>query len=127
MIRITMPLDAPMPWVAPQDIAAVAAARLLSTDWSGREVQAVHGPEDLTWARATEIVGAVTGRPLRAEQISDDAMREGLRGAGMSEKQAESIVGMTAGLRDDFTPEQPRDVVSTTPTTLAAWAAQHLR
>ena len=122
-----MPLDAPMPWVAPQDIAAVAVARLLSTEWSGRAVQAVHGPEDLSWARATEIVSAVTGRPLRAERISDDAMREGLRGVGMSEKQAESIVGMTAGLRDDFTPEQPRDVVSTTPTTLAAWAAQHLR
>ena len=44
VIRVTMPLDAPMPWVAPQDIAAVAVARLLSTDWSGREVQAVHGP-----------------------------------------------------------------------------------
>jgi uncharacterized protein YbjT (DUF2867 family) len=127
VIRVTMPLDAPMPWVAPQDIAAVAVARLLSTDWAGREIQAVHGPEDLSWEQATAIVSAVTGKPLRAERISDDAMREGLRGAGMSDKQVEAIIGMSAGLREDFTPEQARDVVTTTPTTLAAWAAQHLR
>jgi hypothetical protein len=72
-------------------------------------------------------VAAVTGRPLRAERISDDAMRERLRGVGMADKQVEAILGMSTGLRDDFVPGQPRDVVSTTPTTLAAWAAQHLR
>ncbi len=31
---------------------------------------------------------------------------------------------MTAGTRD-LTPEQPRDVLTTTPTTLAAWAYAH--
>jgi hypothetical protein len=37
------------------------------------------------------------------------------------------VIGMTAGLRDDFTPEQPRSVLTTTPTSPAAWAYAHLR
>jgi hypothetical protein len=39
----------------------------------------------------------------------------------------EAIVGMSAGLREGFVPEQPRDEVSTTETTLASWAANALR
>jgi uncharacterized protein YbjT (DUF2867 family) len=41
--------DAARPWVDPRDIGDVAAARLLSPSWSGRVVQAVHGPDDLSW------------------------------------------------------------------------------
>lgn len=33
---------------------------------------------------------------------------------------------MTAGSRD-LVPEQPRDLITTTPTTLASWAYAHLR
>ncbi len=43
-IPVVLPVDQPMPWVAPRDIADVAVGRLLSPDWSGRTVQAVHGP-----------------------------------------------------------------------------------
>ncbi len=39
----TLPTDLRMPWVDPRDISEVAAVRLLG-DWSGRSVQAVHGP-----------------------------------------------------------------------------------
>lgn len=44
VLRVAMSVDAPMPWVDPRDIGDVAAARLLSTGWSGRHVQAVHRP-----------------------------------------------------------------------------------
>jgi NAD(P)H dehydrogenase (quinone) len=36
-------------------------------------------------------------------------------------------VGMSAGLREGFVAEQPRTVVTTTPSTLEGWAAAHLR
>ena len=126
VLRVTWPVDAPMPWVDPRDIGDVAAARLLSTEWSGRTVQAVHGPEDLSYAQVAEIVGSVTGRPLRAEQIPDDAMRAALRGAGLPDATVESILGMSIGLREGFTPEDERTIFTTTPTTLAAWASAHL-
>lgn len=127
VVPVLLPVDRPMPWVAPRDIAEVATTRLLSTDWSGRQVQAVHGPEDLTWAQATAVVAAAVGRPMRAERIEDDAMREALRGVGMSEALVEAVIGMSSGLRDGFVPEQARSLSTTTPTTLASWAYDELR
>ena len=79
VLPLTMPVDLRLSWVDPRDVGDVAAARLLSTDWSGRHVLAVKGPEDLTFTEAVAIVSEVTGRSLRAEQIPDDAMRDALR------------------------------------------------
>ncbi|QFG22978.1 NAD(P)H-binding protein [Actinomadura sp. WMMB 499] len=118
--------DAPMPWVDPRDIGDVVAARLLNDAWRGRVVQAVHGPEDLTFTRVAEVLTGVLGRPVRLEARSDDDVRSGLRAAGLHPTAVEGIVGMTAGTRD-LVPEQARDVVTTTPTTLAAWARANLR
>jgi uncharacterized protein YbjT (DUF2867 family) len=126
-LATTRPLDEPMPWVDPQDIAAVAALRLLSGDWAGRQVQAVHGPADLTWAEAAEALSAATGVPVKAQEITDDEQPAALRAAGMSEVAVEGIVGMAAGKREGFTPQQPRSALTTTPSSLAGWAVTHLR
>ena len=127
MIPVILPLDQTLPWVAPRDIAEVAVTRLLSTGWSGRSVQGVHGPADLTWPQAAEIVSAAIGRPLRAERVDDEGMRGVLRRAGMSPGLVEAVIGMSVGLREGFVPEQPRTVQTTTPTTLASWAYDVLR
>ena len=100
---------------------------LLSTDWSGRQVQAVHGPADLTWTEAVEIVSAAIDRPLTVQQISDDHMRAGMLESGMPEKFVDAIMGMSTGLRDGFVPEQARTIQTTTPATLGAWAYEVLR
>ena len=113
------PLDEPMPWVDPRDIAAVATGRLLATDRSGRQVQAVHGPADLTWTDAAAALSTATGRTIEAWQITADEQRA----AGLSEVVIEGIIGMSAG----FTPEQPRSALTTTPSSLVGWAATHLR
>ncbi|RXZ47218.1 NmrA family transcriptional regulator [Agromyces fucosus] len=126
-LQVILPVDQPMAWVAPRDIAEVAVTRLLSTKWSGRHVQAVHGPEDLTWRRVAEVVSEATGRPLRVERIPDDAMRDGMLGAGMPDTLVDALMGMSTGLRDGFVAEQPRTVLGTTPTTLASWAYDVLR
>ncbi len=126
-LQVILPLDLPMAWVAPRDIAEVATARLLSPDWSGRCVRAVHGAADLTWRQVADILTAATGRRIGVERITDDAMRSQLRRAGMSDALVEAVLGMSTGLREDFVPEQPRTVRTTTPTTLAAWAHDRLR
>ncbi|WP_227998785.1 NmrA family NAD(P)-binding protein [Nocardia australiensis] len=120
------PVDHPMAWVDPRDIGEIVVARLLS-DWSGTHVQAVHGPEDLTFSGVAEILSQVMGLRIRAERISDDAFRGSLRSAGLSDEQVEGIVGMSVGLRENFVAADERSVVTTTPTTLAAWAYAHLR
>ena len=121
------PVAEPMPWVDPRDIAVVASARLLARDWTGRQVQAVHGPADLTWTEAAATLSSATGVSIKAQQITDDDHRAVLRDAGMSEVAVEGIVGMSVGKRDGFTPEQPRTLLTTTPGDLAGWAITHLR
>jgi uncharacterized protein YbjT (DUF2867 family) len=126
-LTTTWPLETPMPWVDPRDIATVAAVRLLAHDWTGRHVQAVHGPQDLTWTEAAAALSTATGRSIEARQITRDEQGAALREAGMSEVAVEGILGMTAVLSEGFIPEQPRSVLTTTPTTLAGWAISHLR
>ena len=127
VLKAPMAVDYAQPWVDPRDISEIAAARLLSAGWSGRHVQAVHGPEDLTLTRVAEIISEVTGRRVRAETISQDTLRRSLRAAGLGDKQVEGMAGMSAVMRDDFTAEDKRSILTTTPTTLAAWAYVHLR
>jgi uncharacterized protein YbjT (DUF2867 family) len=126
-LKASMALDYAQPWVDPRDIGEVAAARLLSGGWSGRHVQAVHGPEDLSLSNVAEIISEVTGLRVRAETISVDTVRGSLRSAGLGDKQVEGIAGMSAVTREDFIAEDKRSILTTTPTTLAAWAYVHLR
>lgn len=126
-LATAMDIDRAIPWVAPADIATVAAGRVLSRTWSGRHIQAVHGPADLSFTDVAETLSSVCGRPVTAKQLSDDDVRSQLRQVGMPSPQIEAIVMMAAGFRKDFTPENPRSYATTTPTTLASWAAEHLR
>ena len=127
VLRAPMAVDFAQPWVDPRDIGDVAAARLLSSGWSGRHVQAVHGPSDLTLTEAAAIIGEAIGRPVRAETQSQASLRDGLRAAGFGEAMVEGLAGMSAVMRADFPVEDKRSIVTTTPTTLAAWAHAYLR
>ncbi|MBM2618229.1 NAD(P)H-binding protein [Actinoplanes sp. LDG1-06] len=126
VLTTTAPPSRRMPWVDPRDVGEVAAACLLA-GWSGSSVGAVHGPSDLTWTEVGEILTAALGRPVSIVQITDEQLREALTGAGLSEAAASGVAGMTSGIPGDFRPEQPRDVRTTTPSTLAGWAYANLR
>lgn len=94
-------------WVAPRDIAEVAVTRLLSTGWSGRCVQAVHGPADLTWPQAAEIVSTAAGHPLRAERIRDEAMRDILHNGGIAEASSTPSSACRPGCETNSSPNNP--------------------
>lgn len=125
-LRTVLPLDHRLSWVAPRDIAEVAALTLLNTSWHGHRVQAVHGPQDLSWNDVATLLTRLTGLPVRAEQISDDLMRQRYLTAGMPPALADAVLGMSTGLRDDFRAEQPRTATSTTPTRLTCWVQDEL-
>ncbi|NVI87177.1 NAD(P)H-binding protein [Actinomadura sp. BRA 177] len=120
-LRTVQPIDSPMSWVAPRDIAEVAALTLLSPGWTGRRVQAVHGPEDLSWAQVASILTEELGHEVRVEQIPDERMRAQYLQLGMPPVVADAVLGMSTGLRDGFVPEQGRSVITTTPTQLRGW------
>jgi hypothetical protein len=64
---------------------------------------------------------------VRGETISQATLRSSLRSAGLGDKQIEGMAGMSAVTREDFVAEDKRSILTTTPTTLAAWAYVHLR
>ncbi|MFC4372775.1 NAD(P)H-binding protein [Nocardia halotolerans] len=121
------PLDHAMPWVDPRDIGEIAAVRLLSDTWSGRVVQAVHGPQDLTFRAVAEILGEELGHEVTPVHLADGEFREMLGSVGLGRAQIDGIAGMAAGLSSDYVPADARTVLTTTPTTLAQWARTHLR
>lgn len=125
-LQTVLPPYLPMSWVAPRDIAEVAALTLLNLQWHGHRVQAVHGPQDLSWQQVAEILTDQVGHPVVVEQISDTEMREQYLAAGMPPAMADAVLGMSTGLRDNFHPEQPRTLATTTPTTLASWIHDEL-
>jgi uncharacterized protein YbjT (DUF2867 family) len=125
-LQTVLPLDAPMAWVAPRDIAEVAALTLLNREWMGHRVQAVHGPENLSWSQVAGILTQELGRNVNIERVTDEEMRQQYVDAGMPGAMADAVLGMSTGLRDDFAPEQERSVVTTTPTTLRAWVREEL-
>lgn len=125
-LATVLPLEFRMPWVAPRDIAEVAALALLNREWSGRRVRAVHGPADVSWTEVAAILTRELGREVTVQRIDDEEMRQALRAARMPEAMVEAVLGMSTGLRDDFTAEQPRSVLSATPTTLEAWVREEL-
>lgn len=126
-LTTTLPVDHRIPWVDPRDIGEIAVGRLLSESWSGSIPQGVHGPEDLSFADVADIVGTVIGREVVAQQVSDEEVALALAEVGMTADQVDGIVGMSRGLRAGFMPADERDVMTTTPTTLAAWSFSHLR
>jgi len=125
-LQTVLPIDAPMAWVAPRDIAEVAALTLLNREWTGHRVQAVHGPEDLSWSQVAGILTQELGRDVTVERVADEEMLQQYVAAGMPAAMADAVLGMSTGLRDDFMPEQERSVVTTTPTTLRTWVREEL-
>jgi len=126
MLETVLPVDAPMPWVAPRDIAEVATFLLLSQGWSGRRVQAVRGPEDLSWGQVARLLAEEIGHEVRVQGIADEQMRRQYLQAGMPPETADAMLGMSVGLRDGFAPEQERSPLTTTPTRLRTWIRDEL-
>jgi uncharacterized protein YbjT (DUF2867 family) len=110
--------DAPVPMVATRDIAEVAAAALVSRDWTGVEVRELLGPCDLSYAEATRILGAALGRPgLEYVRLPDAEMVEALVQAGFSPDTAALHVEMGRALsHGTIVPRGGRTSANTTPT-----------
>lgn len=125
-LHTVLPLDQALSWVAPRDIAEVAALTLLNDQCHGRQVRAVHGPCDLTWRQVAQILTEQVGHRVSVQRISDTEQREHYLTAGMPSKMADAVLGMSTGLRDDFVPEQQRTLATTTPTTLGSWIHDEL-
>jgi uncharacterized protein YbjT (DUF2867 family) len=111
------------PMVATRDIAEVATRRLLALDWTGRTVQGIHGPADISWDEAAGILSEVLHKPVHHVTVTPDQTLQALLGFGISADVAGQYLEMYEGFDSGrITPSEPRTPETTTPTTFQAWA-----
>ncbi|MEM6336019.1 MAG: NAD(P)H-binding protein [Bacteroidota bacterium] len=118
--------DVPVAMVATQDIAVVAADWLMDTTWSGRHVAGIHGPRDLSYDEAAQLVGETLGVPARAQQVPVEATVEQLQQFA-SPDWAKHLGDLYSNIATEDYSAEPRTEATTTPTTLEAFLAERVR
>jgi uncharacterized protein YbjT (DUF2867 family) len=127
VIYNALPADRKLPMVATADIGDVVAAKLLDRSWHGHRIVGVHGPADVSMGEAAKIIGDALGRPVTYTQVPIDALRDGLRQAGMSDSVIAGYIDMVNGLSAGAVGAEPRSEESTTPTSVAEFARTVIR
>jgi uncharacterized protein YbjT (DUF2867 family) len=119
--------DRKLPSAATSDVAQVAAGVLLDHSWTGVDSVPVLGPEDISYNDMALVLSEVLGRPVRFEQISNDAFKARLMSRGMSDAMAQGNVDMWIAKGNGLDNAVKRTPKSSTPTTFRDWASQVLR
>lgn len=122
-----MPGDVPFPQIATRDIADAAARLLQKRDWTGKSVHGLHGPADLTFQEAAQIVGEATGRSIQYVPISPEQGRQAFLSMGMGPAFVQGYLDMLESLAQPGAVAEPRTPETTTPTTLFQWAGETLK
>jgi uncharacterized protein YbjT (DUF2867 family) len=119
-----MRADLAIPMIATQDIAAVAARRLLALDFSGTSVQELLGQRDLTMVEATRILGRAIGKAdLPYVQFPYEEAEKAMTGMGMSPDAARSFIEMYRAFNEGLIrPTESRSAANTTPTSFEQFA-----
>ena len=117
--------DVAVAMVDPFDLAAVAAAALVSDGHQGHSY-VVSGPEALRPADRVRILGAALGRDLRLEALSDEAARAQMT-AEMPVEYVDAFFDFYVDGSLDESQVQPsvREVLGREPRTFEQWAAAH--
>jgi len=110
--------------VATQDIAKVASERMLERDFSGKTVQELLGPRDISMDEVTRIIGAKIGKPdLSYVHFSREDYVQGLLQAGLSEDMADQLAELDTGINEQVLASgQPRTEETRTPTDFEEFA-----
>jgi uncharacterized protein YbjT (DUF2867 family) len=109
-----------------RDIAAVAVRALLDDGHTGARY-VLTGPESLTLVDKIRIIGEVTGRALRFEELTPAEGRAAMIGAGLPAPVADVLLGYQAASVDRPAPLSPavREITGRPGLTFAQWVADH--
>ena len=91
--------DGATAYVSREDCAAAAAA-VLATDGHEDRAYDITGPELVTQARLAALVADITGRPVTAVAMDDDAATQGLVAAGVPAEAAAAYASFGTAIRE---------------------------
>ena len=114
--------------LATGDIGQAAASRLLDRTWTGRNVQGLHGPADLSFDEAAGAIGRGLDRPVCHVRVPEKQARQAMRAAGLGEYLTEAFLEVFQAIESGLLrPAEPRTAETTTPTTLEEFARDVLK
>jgi len=116
--------DIAFPMIATEDIAIVASRRLSDLDFSGKQVEYLLGPADISMKDATKIIGrAIGNEDLPYVKFSYEEAEKAIAGMGVSPDVARSFVELQRGLNEGLvTGGVKRTPENTTETSFEAFA-----
>jgi uncharacterized protein YbjT (DUF2867 family) len=115
--------DAP---IHEEDVAGIGARALLTDELVGQRLH-VTGPQSLTREQMVAVIGDVIGRPLRYQEISPEAARQGMVQHGLSEQFADVVLSMWARTvgHPAITTTEAEKILGRPARTFAMWVADH--
>ncbi|MBS1842727.1 MAG: NmrA family NAD(P)-binding protein [Acidobacteria bacterium] len=115
-----------LPMIAARDIGEAAANALLAGDFSGTQIQELHGQRDISFDEAAHAIGAEIGKPkLSYQNFPNFMVEQALKQMGIPGKTASLMTEMTEAANNGLlNPTQPRSEKTTTPTSIEAWAKE---
>lgn len=111
--------DVKLPMIATQDIAKVAADKLVSLDFKGKSVLTLLGAKEYSMNEVTQAFAKATGNSdLKYVQLSYDDAKKALMRQGASQSAADAFVSFLKGINEGVFDGEKRTAEKTTPTTL---------
>ncbi|MGW0711294.1 NAD(P)H-binding protein [Streptomyces sp. NPDC002643] len=121
-------LDRVIRLCATRDIGAEAARLLLDDSWTGQADVPIISPDALTPEGMADVLAEVLGRPVRAEFVPVDRLREGLLLSGATEGWVDEYVDMVTAQNDQgFYGADQLPTPGLAPTTFRRWCEEVLR
>jgi len=118
--------DLKIPMIATRDIGARAAERLLNLDFSGKQMEELHGERDLSMTEVASVISRAVGKPdLRYLQFTYEQVEQTLVQMGISAKTAATIIEMFQGMNEGIvTGMEPRSAGNTTATSIETFVRE---
>ena len=91
--------DGKRPFIHSEDIAAVAVCALTTNDFVGKSLP-ITGPQALTFAEITEKIGAMIGKHLKYQSISDEEAGRRFSATGASPEETAAHVELWRAIRE---------------------------
>jgi uncharacterized protein YbjT (DUF2867 family) len=117
-----------MAYIDPRDIAAVAAAALVSPGHDGKAYE-LTGPEPLSIGDQASALAAAIGKPVKYVDVPDAAARDAMIGIGMPAVIADGMLEITGFVRSGNAASVSNAVQTVTgkpARTFAAWCKEHV-
>jgi uncharacterized protein YbjT (DUF2867 family) len=103
--------------IATGDLAAEAVLQLIIPAHEADPIKPLHGPRDLRFDTAAQMIGEALGSPVRHVRVEPDQAREAFVSIGASEDVASRMVQMYESIENGHLKQKlPRTYTSTTPT-----------